>query len=212
MLGPNSAKRCYSESAAQFEGTHVDTNEIAKLSRYLEESALPRAVADLAERQFLAWNRAFLERTGYSEEELRALRPAQVFIQSEQPSFPDEAAGDPSANFYAIAVRTTKDEAALPGRLMQSKHNLGYLTLDELRPELPAKFEQGRLVGKEQERVRITQIFHEELAPSLMVVVFHLEVLELKLEAAGSPHVRRAIQAAQSLAETVDRIREVFQE
>ena len=188
----------------------MDTNEIAKLSRYLEESALPRAVADLTERQFLAWNRAFLERTGYSGEELRGLRPAQVFIQSEQPSFPDEAAGDPSANFYAIAVRTTKDEAALPGRLMQSKHNLGYLTLDELRPELPAKFEQGRLVGKEQERVRITQIFHEELAPSLMAVVFNLEVLELKLEAAGSPHLRRAIQAAQLLSETTEKITETL--
>jgi hypothetical protein len=68
------------------------------------------------------------------------------------------------------------------------------------------------LVGKEQERVRITQIFHEELAPSLMAVVFNLEVLELKLEAAGSPLVRQAIQAAHRLAETVDRIREVFQE
>jgi hypothetical protein len=190
----------------------VDTNEIVQLSRYLEESALPRAVADLAEQRFLAWNRAFLERTGYSEEELRALRPGQVFIQSEQPSFPEEAAGDPSANFYAIAFRTTKDEAPVPGHLMESKHNLGYLTLEELRPELPAKFEQGRLVGREQERARITQIFHEELTPSLLAVVFKLELLELNLEAAGSPHVRQAIHAAHSLAETVDRIREVFKE
>jgi PAS domain-containing protein len=188
----------------------VDTNEIAKLSRHLEEFALPRAVADLAEQRFLAWNRAFLERTGYSEEELRALRPGQVFIQSEQPSFPGEAAGDPRANFYAIAVRTTKNEAALPGHLMKSKHNLGYLMLEELNPELPAKFEQGRLVGKEQERVRITQIFHEELAPSLMAVVFNLELLELKLEAAGSPHLRQAIQVAQLLSETTEKITETL--
>jgi PAS domain-containing protein len=189
----------------------VDRNEIAKLSRHLQEFALPRAVADLTEQQFLAWNRAFLERTGYSEEELRALRPGQVLIQSEQPSFPGEAAGDHlSANFYAIAVRTTKDEAALPGHLMKSNHNLGYLMLEELKPEFPGKFEQGRLVGKEQERVRITQIFHEELAPSLMAVVFNLELLELKLEAAGSPHLRQAIKAAQLLSETTEKITETL--
>ena len=188
----------------------MDRNEIARLSLHLEEFALPRAVADLAEEQFLAWNRAFLERTGYSEEELRVLRPGQVFIQGEQTLFPGEAAGDPSANFYAIAVRTTKNGAALPGRLMKSKQNLGYLMLEELNPEAPAKFEQGRLVGKEEERVRITQIFQEELAPSLMAVVFNLELLELKLEAAGSPHLRQAMQAAQLLSETTEKITEIL--
>jgi PAS domain-containing protein len=190
----------------------VDTNEIAQLRRHLEEFILPKAVADLDEQQFLAWNRAFLERTGYSEEELRALPPAQVFSQSEQSFFPEEAGGDPCANFYAIAVRTTKNETAWPGHLIKSINNLGYLTLEEPKPGLTAKFEQGRLVGQEQERARITQIFHEELTPSLLAVVFKLELLELNLGAVGSPLVRQAIQAAHSLAETVDRISEVFKE
>ena len=188
----------------------MHTNQIALLSRHLEEFALPGAVADLTEQQFLAWNRAFLERTGYSEEELRALRPGQLLIQSERPFSPGEAAGDPSANFYAIAFRTANNEVALPGYLMKSTDDLGYLTLEELNPELPAKFEQGRLVGKEQERVRITQLFHEELAPSLMAVLFKLELLELKLETAGSPHMQQAIQVAQMLSETTEKIMEVL--
>lgn len=188
----------------------MDTNEIAKLSCRLEELALPGAVADLGGEQFLAWNRAFLERTGYSEDELRALRPGQVFIQSEQPFSPGEAAGESSSNFFAIAVRTTNNEAALPGHLVKSEDGLGYLTLEEVNHELPAKFEQGRLVGKEQERARIKQIFHEELAPNLTAVVFNLELLELKLEAAGSPHLRRATQVAQMLSETTEKIMEVL--
>jgi hypothetical protein len=43
-----------------------------------------------------------------------------------------------------------------------------------------------------------------------MAVVFNLELLELKLEAAGSPHVRQASQAAQMLSETTEKITETL--
>ena len=85
---------------------------------------------------------------------------------------------------------------------------MGHLTLVKPKSELPRDFEQGRLAGKEQERARIAQIFRNELTPSLMAVVLKLEVLELKLEASGSPHMRLAIEAAQMLSETVDKITE----
>jgi len=78
----------------------------------------------------------------------------------------------------------------------------------ESKFELPHDFEHGRLVGKKEERARIAQIFHNELTPDLMAVVFKLEVLELKLEASGSPHMQQAVEAARMLSETVDKIGE----
>jgi hypothetical protein len=92
--------------------------------------------------------------------------------------------------------------------LIKSKDNLDHLTLIKPKSELPPDFEQGRLVGKEQERARIAQIFRNELTPSLMAVVLKLEVLELNLEASGSRHMRQAVEAARMLSETVDKITE----
>jgi hypothetical protein len=103
-------------------------------------------------------------------------------------------------------------DKTLAGPLIKSKDNQGYLTLIEPKSELPHDFEQGRLVGKEQERARITKIFQNELRPVLMGVVFRLEVLELKLEAAGSPHMQQAVEAARMLSETVEKIAERFVE
>ena len=46
----------------------MEADEMEKLCRYLNEFSLPRAVVDFAEENFVAWNRTFLARTGYSEE------------------------------------------------------------------------------------------------------------------------------------------------
>jgi hypothetical protein len=95
-------------------------------------------------------------------------------------------------------------DTGFAGHLVKAKGNRGHLI--RTKRELPRDFERGRLAGKDQEHTRIVQLFHNELRPGLMAVVFKLEVLELQLEAAGSPYMEKAVEAARLLSETVDQI------
>lgn len=60
----------------------MDADEMGELCRHLDEFALPRAIVDFAEEHFVAWNKTFLARTGYSEEDIRALKPGDIIIEA----------------------------------------------------------------------------------------------------------------------------------
>jgi hypothetical protein len=56
---------------------------IEQLKRFLArlgEFALPGAVVDYDNRGFVAWNKAFLDRTGYSADEIRVLEPRTIIL------------------------------------------------------------------------------------------------------------------------------------
>jgi signal transduction histidine kinase len=115
-----------------------------------------------------------------------------------------------AGEFDSIVVRRAGNDALSAGHLTKPKNNLNTVTLVNRNSEVPPDFEQVRLVGKEEERARIAAIFHNEVTPGLMAVIFKLEVLELKLEAARSPYMQQAAEAARMLSETVDKITETL--
>ena len=56
---------------------------IEQLKRFLArlgEFGLPGAVVDYDNRCFIAWNEAFLDRTGYSADEIRVLEPRTIIL------------------------------------------------------------------------------------------------------------------------------------
>ncbi|HZC34130.1 MAG TPA: hypothetical protein VE242_00880, partial [Chthoniobacterales bacterium] len=96
----------------------MDTEEMQKVCVHLDEFALPRAVVDFNRQHFVAWNKKFLARTGYSEEEIRALEPANIIVEGELSFFPADEADNPTARFFPVAVRVPATNSAVPGHLI----------------------------------------------------------------------------------------------
>ena len=54
--------------------------------------------------------------------------------------------------------------------------------LHDIEPTTSTKFEQGRLVGQEQERQRIAQTFHHEVSSGMLGALFKIQLAKEKLE------------------------------
>lgn len=184
----------------------MDDDEVAKLCVHLDDFALPRAVVDSSGKRFVGWNKTFLARTGFTEDELRYLQPEQIITESESAFSPADALENPDVKFYPVAVRAAKEVAAVPGYLVKSTGDFGYLMLEELDPNVSTTFEQGRLVGKEQQRKRIAQIFHKELSSDLLAAVFKIHLAKQKLEASGSSDAQQVAEASEILSEAIDKM------
>src|SRR3981081_1557216 len=191
---------------------HMDPSDLQKLCVYLNEFALPRAIVDFDRQRFVAWNTRFLARTGYSEEEIKTLEPGKAILLGDSVFLPPDEGDKPTAEFIALAVRVPTKAAAVPGHLVRSKGNLGYLMLHDIEPTTSTKFEQGRLVGQEQERVRIVQMFHEEVSSGMLGALFKIQLAKEKLESANLPEVEPVARASELLAEAVEKIGEVLED
>jgi hypothetical protein len=184
----------------------MDDDEVAQLCAHLDEFALPRAVVDSSGKRFVGWNKSFLTRTGFTEGELRDLEPKQIISESESALSPADASENPDVKFYPVAVRAAKEVAAVPGYLVKSSGEFEYLMLEEQDPNVSTTFEQGRLVGKEQQRTQIAQVFHQELSSELLAAVFKIHLVKQSLEASGSPDAQQVAQASEILSEAIDKM------
>jgi len=190
----------------------MNTAEMQKLCAHLNEFALPRAVVDFDQQRFVAWNTTFLARTGYSEEEIKTLETGKAILSGDSVLLPPPERNNSPAEFVAIAVRVPTKTAAVPGHLVRAKGNVGYLMLRDMEPTTSTKFEQGRLVGQEQERIRIVQMFHDEVSSGMLAALFKIQMAKEKLESANSPDVEPVAQASEMLSEAIEKMEEVLEE
>jgi signal transduction histidine kinase len=84
--------------------------------------------------------------------------------------------------------------------------------LRDMEPTTSTKFEQGRLVGQEQERIRIVQMFHDEVSSGMLAALFKIQMAKEKLESANSPDVEPVAQASEMLSEAIEKMEEVLEE
>jgi signal transduction histidine kinase len=185
--------------------------EAQKLKTWLNESLLPRAIADFDQQQFIAWNKTFLERAGYSEERIKVLKPEQIIVLGDI-RFPLPSGSDhPAAEFITCAVRTTLQPAAVPAHIVKAAGSLGYVMLHDPESLAPAHFEQGRLVGQEQERARIVRMFHDEVSSTMIAALFAVESAKSMLESENAPQAEPVAKASELLSEAVDKISDVLE-
>ncbi len=69
-----------------------------------------------------------------------------------------------------------------------------------------AQFEQGRVLGREEERNRITKAFHDEVSSSIVAALFMIETAKTELEQAGLPQADVVAKASDILVETTEKI------
>jgi hypothetical protein len=184
--------------------------EHQQFSNWIKTSSLPRAIADFTHQRFIAWNIIFLERTGYSETRIKAIKPEEIVVLGDA-RFPlPSDNGQSSAEFIVCAVKTTSRSAALPGHIVKSAGRFGYLMVHDAESN-SAEFEQGRLVGQQAERARIVKLFHDEVSSIMMAALFAVESAKNALEAQNLPAVQELEKASELLSEAVEKNADVLE-
>lgn len=186
--------------------------QLKRLCARLEEFAWPWAVVDYDNRRFVAWNKGFLDRTGYSADEIRVLEPRTIILLgSDTECAAPKEADDANTQFFAVAVRVANQTAAIPGYLATAKGRLCYLMLPDIAAIGSIEFQQGRLVGQEQERARIAQTFHDEVASEVLAAIFKIELARQKLESSESPHAEVMSELSEVVSGAIEKIANILE-
>jgi hypothetical protein len=173
--------------------------------------ALPRAIVDFESRSFVAWNPKFLEHTGLTEDEIRISKPEELLSFGES-WFPLSSETEAQKVEYSTCVaKRLFGGSASPGVVVRSHDKIGYVMLDVFGSS-SAQFEQGRAVGREEERSRINKAFHEEISSSIIAALFLIQTAKSELEEVGSPQAEIVSKASEILTETTEKIAEVLRE
>ncbi|HEX6566124.1 MAG TPA: hypothetical protein VF020_17670 [Chthoniobacterales bacterium] len=107
----------------------------------MNEFALPRAIVGFERCCFIAWNRRFLEQTGYSEDEIKSAKPEEFLTFSES-WFPlSDEKGGRRVEYISCAAEGSFGADAIPGYIVRSQDKVGYVMLEFAEPS--AQFEQG---------------------------------------------------------------------
>jgi hypothetical protein len=70
------------------------------------------------------------------------------------------------------------------------------------------EFEKGQMLGREQERERLSAYFHCQLAPDLMTLAFSIESVRAELEAENHDAALKLKEVLERLTEMIEPIRE----
>jgi hypothetical protein len=171
--------------------------------------ALPRAILNFEQGSFVAWNPKFLEQTDFSEEEIKAAQ-LQELLTIGGSWLPLSSENDSQkAEYVGCAVRRPFGEQPVPGFIVRTHERIGYLMLDVFGAP-SAQFEQGRVLGQEEERNRITKAFHDEVSSSIVAALFLIETAKSELEQAGLPQAELVAKASDILTETTEKIADVL--
>ena len=140
----------------------------------LDNYRLPRAIVDVENFSFVAWNRAFLSLTGFSDDQVWSLNAKDCITLGNPVA---EAPG-----LVSCVVRTADSERLLPGHPSMGDDGSVYL-MPDLEDGTSDTFEQGRIIGGQQERTKIKGIFHGAVSPELSVALGSLAEAEKQLKA-----------------------------
>jgi signal transduction histidine kinase len=160
----------------------------------------------------VAWNKGFLDRTGYSADEIRVLEPRTIILLgSDTECAAPKEADDANAHIFAVAVRVANQTAAIPGSLATAKGRLCYLMLPDVAATGSIEFQQGRLVGQEQERARIAQTFHDEVASEVLAAIFKIELARQKLNSSESLHAEVMSELSEVVSGAIEKIADILE-
>ncbi|MBV8279059.1 MAG: hypothetical protein JO170_27880 [Verrucomicrobia bacterium] len=184
---------------------------LQELCAVLNGFALPRAIVDFEHRSFVVWNSKFLEHTGFTETEMKAFKPGDLLTFGET-WLPLSSESDPQkVEYVACSVKRPFGASPAPGFIVRSHDKIGYVMLDVFGSS-SAQLEQGRTLGREEERNRIVKVFHEEVSSSIIAALFLIQTAKTELLETGSPQAEIVSKASDILTEATEKIAEVLGE
>lgn len=189
----------------------LSTENLQNLVTLLNEFSLPRAVVDFEEHSFVAWNSKFLEHTRFTDNEMKSSKPEDLLTFGDSPLSLFEPREEQTVQYLTCIARRPFGADPAPGYVVKSNPKLGYVMLDLLAPS-KAEFEQGRSVGRQEERDRIARLFHEEVSSSMIAALFLIETAKSELAEADLPQKEAVTQAADILTDVTEKIVKLIDE
>jgi hypothetical protein len=183
------------------------SHEAKAICDALDEFRLPRAIVHVEQDRFIAWNKSFQERTGYSAEELHVAHSRDLivigeadaqFTESEQQSLP-------GVQFARCTTRCSGQEHFATGCCAKREDGFMLLMVDVINPTTGA-IEDARIFGQQEERNRILRLFHDRVSSKLLVAAFEVQRAKVELEAKGLEEGQTVSKAAEKLNETIDAV------
>jgi len=138
----------------------------------LERLGLPSAIADLNEQRFVAWNAVFLEQADFSESEMSMVTVSSTIVVTNSTILNAGGPGKYSAGLIPCIVRAALVCSVAPGYIQRSQDGFLHIILGSSRSITERDFEYLELVGREKERIRIQQIFHDDVFSPILTAVF----------------------------------------
>jgi hypothetical protein len=180
-----------------------------QLCAALNEFALPRAIVDFEQDSFVAWNPKFVEKTGLSPDELKSSKPGDLLTFGETwvPISPETEGQE--VEYVACAARRPSAGDLARGYAVRSRGKICYVMFNAFDSS-PPEFEQGRIVGREEERNRVMREFHDEVSSSLLAALFLIQKAKVELENAGLSQAEAVSKASEILTETTEKIVDVL--
>jgi len=187
----------------------LSTESLQQLVSLLNEFSLPRAVVDFEKDAFVAWNSKFRDHTGFTENEIKSSKLEDLLTLGESPIPLFEQRAGQAIEYITCTAKRPYGADPAPGYVVRSGGRLGYVMLDVYDPST-AQFEQGRSVGREQERNRIAKAFDEEVSSSLIAALYLIETAKSELEEAAQRHAEAVSKASDILTEATEQIARVI--
>ena len=166
-------------------------------SASLDNYRLPRAIVHVKNRSFVAWNRTFLSVTGFSDDQLCSLN-AKDFITLGNPVA--EAPG-----LVSCVVRTADAERFLTGHASIGDDG-SVCIMPDLKDGTSDAFEQGRTIGRQEERARIKRILHDTAGPEVSDALLTLAEAEKELKAKHAPEVDELAKVTRLIDKAIEKI------
>jgi hypothetical protein len=178
----------------------------------LKEFQLPRAIAHLGTNHFIAWNEPFRSLAGYTNEALQLASLKEIIVLGEPQSIGEEGSlpVSPGVDLVRFILRTFNDERLTTGHA--AKRDDGFLLLmpDVVNPDTGI-FDDARTFGREEERIRIFKVFHDQVSPKLLAAIFEVTRAKEELESKGLKEESKSVsKASEKLIETIDTLLEAL--
>jgi hypothetical protein len=148
-------------------------------------------------RSFVAWNRTFLSLTGFSDDELCNLNAKDCITL-----------GNPvvdAPGVVSCVVRTADAERFLTGHASIGDDGSVFI-MPDLEDETSHAFEQGRIIGRQEERAKIKRIFYDAVSPELSAALLALAETEKELKARHAPEADELAKVRRLIDKAIEKI------
>ena len=192
-----------------------DPTDLRTICSALEHFFLPAALCSINDDALVIWNPAFQKRAGVSEKELAQARLRSLILLDE--SYSGSVLGDQDPEhiirFVPCVLKKPLTNELVHGCALRRKDGILLAMLDVPVGDVAFEgFIHGRFVGREEERNRTRQFFHDILSSKILIASFIAHEIYQRLVANGAEEAKELGRVTKLLQETIYDISHGFEE
>jgi hypothetical protein len=193
----------------------TEPTDLRTICSALEHFFLPAALCSIQDDALVIWNRAFQKRVGVSEEDLAQTRLTSLILLDESygGSVLQDQDLDHVVRFVPCVLKKPLTNELVHGCALRRNDGCLLAMLDLPMGDVAFEgFIQGRFVGREEERNRTRQFFHDILSSKILVASFIAHEIYQRLAANGAEEAEELGRVTKLLRQTIHDISHGFEE